>query len=139
MCFKRHKMGIKLNILSILLHPSQFVYNYILSNFVFISFLIFWLYMEKLEILFFYRLSRRAPRPLPWPFICTGSLCLVSLDKILSYLRCCNTNLETAILNLNILDNKNIHQAPLVSTQLAVALTIMVRATARIKISTRRC
>ena len=32
MRFKRHKMGIKLNILSILLHPSQFVYNYILSN-----------------------------------------------------------------------------------------------------------
>ena len=27
MCFKRHKMGIKLNILSILFHPSQFVYN----------------------------------------------------------------------------------------------------------------
>ena len=62
----------------------------------------------------------------PAHFICTGSLCLV----ILSYLRCCNTNLETAILNMNILDNKNIHQAPLVSTQLAVALTIMGRATA---------
>ena len=71
-------------------------------------------------------------------FICTGLLCLVSLDKILSYLWCCNTNLETAIINLNILDNKNIHQVPLVSAQLAVALTIMVRTTARIKISTRR-
>ena len=34
-----------------------------------------------------------------------------------------NTILETAILNLNILDNKNIHQAPLVSAQLVVALT----------------
>ena len=67
-------------------------------------------------------------------FICTGSLCLVSLDKILSYLQCCNTNLETTILNLNILDNKNIHQAPIIS---AVALTIMGRATSRIKISTR--
>ena len=49
-----------------------------------------------------------------------------------------NTNLETAILNLYILDNKIIHQAPLVSAQLAVALAIIVRATARIKISTRR-
>jgi len=39
-------------------------------------------------------------------------------------LRCCNTNPETAILNLNILDNKNIHQATLVSAQLVVALTI---------------
>ena len=52
MCFKRHKMGIKLNILSILLHPSQFVYNYILNNFVFINFFDFCLYMEELETLF---------------------------------------------------------------------------------------
>ena len=59
MCFKRHKMGIKLNILSILLHPSQFVYNVILNNFVLKNFLIFCLYMEKLETLFFCRLSRR--------------------------------------------------------------------------------
>ena len=34
-CFKHHQMGNELNVLSILLHPSQFVYNYILSNFVF--------------------------------------------------------------------------------------------------------
>jgi len=47
------------NVLSILLHPSKFVYNYILSNFVFINFLIFCLYMEKLETLVFCRLSRR--------------------------------------------------------------------------------
>ena len=53
-------MGIKLNILSILLHPSQFVYNVILNNFVFINFLIFcYIYMEKLETLFFCSLSRR--------------------------------------------------------------------------------
>ena len=32
MCFKHHKMGMKLNILSILLNPPQFVYNYILKN-----------------------------------------------------------------------------------------------------------
>ena len=32
MCFKCHKMGMKFNILSILLHPSQFVYNYIINN-----------------------------------------------------------------------------------------------------------
>ena len=116
MCFKRHKMGIKLDIISILLHPSQFVYNVILNNFVFTNFLIFCLYMEKLNFfvgylgaltIYLYRLA--LPR---W------------LDKILSYLRCCNTNLETAILNLNILDDKYIHQAPLVSTQLVVALTI---------------
>ena len=53
MCFKRYKMGIKLNILSILFHPSQFVYNYTLDNFVFINFFDFCLYMEKLETLFF--------------------------------------------------------------------------------------
>ena len=53
MCFKRNKKGIKLNILSILLHPSQFVYNYILKNFVFINFFDFCLYIEKLETLFF--------------------------------------------------------------------------------------
>ena len=53
MCFKRHKMGIKLNILSILLYPSQFVYNVIFDNFAFMNFLIFCLYMEKLESLFF--------------------------------------------------------------------------------------
>jgi hypothetical protein len=94
--------------------------------------------MEKLEILFFCRLSRR-PDHFPAHFICTDLLSLVSLDKILSYLWCCNTHLETAILNLNILDIENIHQAQLVSAQLAVALTIMGSATARIKISTRRC
>ena len=79
--------------------------------------------MEKLETLFFCRPSK-CPDHYPAHFICTGLLCLVSLDKISSNLRCCNTNLETAILNLNILDNENIHQAPLVSAQLAVALTI---------------
>ena len=113
------------------------LHSYILNNFVFMN--LFWffvyMYMEKLETLFFCRLSRR-PDHYPAHFICTSSLCLVSLDKIPSYLRCCNTNLETAILNLK-LDNKNIHHAPLVSAQLAVDLTIMGRATARIKISTR--
>ena len=144
MCFKGHKMGIILNILSILLHPSQIVYNYILNNVVFINFFDFCLYMEKLETLFFIRLSRR-PDHYPAHFICTGLLCLVSLDKILSYLWCCNTYLVTAILNLNLLEkyppgpgaasfrpagcspdhyeiNKNIHQALLVSAQLADAI-----------------
>ena len=130
MCFKLHKMGVKLNILSILLHPSQFVYNYIFNIFVFINFFDFlFIYIEKLETLFFCWLSRR-PDHYPAHYICTGLIGLVNLDKISSHLRCCNTNLETAILNLNIPDNKNIHQAPLVSAQLVVALTIMVRATA---------
>ena len=33
MCFKCHKMGIKLNILSVLLHPSHIVYNYIAEKY----------------------------------------------------------------------------------------------------------
>ena len=78
--------------------------------------------MEKLETSFFCRLSRRPDHYPDHLFVpARFALCL---DKILSYLQCCNTNLETAILNLNILDNKNIHQAPLVSAQLVVALTI---------------
>ena len=63
--------------------------------------------MEKLETLFFCKLSRRTAH-----FICTGSFCLVSLDKILSYL---------------IFYNKNIHQVPLVSAQLAWALPFWAR------------
>ena len=47
-------MGIKLNILSILLHPSQFVYNYILNNFVFITFFDFlFVYGEIRNFTFF--------------------------------------------------------------------------------------
>ena len=113
MCFKRHKMGIKLNILSILLHPSQFVYNFILSNFVFINFLIFWLYMEKLETLFFWRLSRR-PDHYPDHLFVPACFALLAWTK---YRLTCGA----AILNLNIRDNKNIHQAPLVSAQPAAS------------------
>ena len=94
--------------------------------------------MEKLETLSFCRLSRR-PAHYPDHLFVLARFALLAWTKYrLTCMRCCNTNLETAILNLNILDNKNIHQAPLVSAQLAVALTIMVRATARIKIPTRR-
>ena len=41
-------------------------------------------------------------------------------DSLTSFPRqCCNTNIGTAILNLKIRDNKNIHQALLVFAQLA--------------------
>ena len=53
MCFKLHKMGIKLGILSILIHLSQFVYNVNLNNFVFLNFLIFlFLYGEIRNVIF---------------------------------------------------------------------------------------
>ena len=59
MHFKRHKMGIKSNISSILFHPSKFVYNYILNNFYSKLFWFLKLYMETLETLFFCGLPRR--------------------------------------------------------------------------------
>ena len=74
--------------------------------------------MEKLETIFFVGYPGALPITLPILFV-PACFALTSLDERSSYLRCCNTNLGTAILNLNIHDNKNIHQAPLVSAQLA--------------------
>ena len=62
-------MGIKLNILSILLHPSQFVYNYILNNF-----------MEKLETSFFCRRPNHYPDHL---FIPAGFALLAGQNIVL--------------------------------------------------------
>ena len=73
--------------------------------------------MEKLETFFF------VGYPGAMPILFVPALCLASLDSILSYL---------------IFDNKNIHQVPLVSAQLAWALPIMGKAQASWKISTRR-
>ena len=83
--------------------------------------------MEKLKLYFFVGYPGALTITLPIFFV-QARFSLTSLDERSSYLQCCNNNLETAILNLNILDNTNIHQALLVSAQLAVALTIMDRA-----------
>ena len=76
-CFKRHKMGIKLNILSILLHPSQFVYNYILNIF-FHNFLIFLIIYREINFIFF-RPYRRTAQTLPTLFC--SSFCPSQLGR----------------------------------------------------------
>ena len=65
-------MGIKLNILYIILQPSQFVYNY--KQFLFIKFLIFWIkYGEIINFVFVWATQVHAHYHAH--FICTGSFC----------------------------------------------------------------
>ena len=77
--------------------------------------------MEKLEALFFVGCPGALPITLPILFV-PARFALFAWTKhhlTLFPRRCCNTNLGTAILNLNIRDNKIIHQVPLIYAQQA--------------------
>ena len=70
--------------------------------------------MEKLKTYFFCGLPRRA-MPIAMPIlIVSARFALASLDERCSFVfprLCCNTKLGTAILNLNICDNRNINHS----------------------------